>query len=165
MSWLTKELLPGIRAGEKLCGGCSLSPHLDPGDAASPGMLLTSPAFASSCPHPAQFAQTLPPSFATAFIYKSFQCCVRGNFRVGKRKSTELGELWEPSSLWIISRLKYLCEVWRFFFFPWAGSCPVKGFKLRPKSSWIQRSRKGILVHGKILWIFSQNVLICKFMH
>lgn len=66
---------------------------LQPLPSPGPWMLLTSPAFASSCPHPAQFAQTLPPSFATAFIYKSFQCCVRGNFRVGKRKSTELGEL------------------------------------------------------------------------
>lgn len=39
-------------------------------------------------------------SFATAFIFKSFQCCLCGNhFRIGKGKSIELGELREPSSL------------------------------------------------------------------
>lgn len=67
----------------------------------------------------------------------TFQCCLCGNhFRMGRGKSFELGDLRETSSLWIISRLKYLCEVWRFFS-PWAGSCPVKGFKtekqLNPK--------------------------------
>lgn len=126
-----KGAAPSDQGCWKVLWGLQPLPSPGPWGTASPGCCwgwdwslcfqLSSPS--SVCTDPA-------PLLCNCFHLQEFQCSVCGNhFRIGEGKSTELGELWEPSSLWIISGLKYLCEVWRvFFFFPWAGSCPVKGF-------------------------------------
>lgn len=101
---------------------------------------LTSRPFAPPHPHLTQFIQTPLLSLATAFIYKPFQCFVFGNsFSIEKGKSTVLEKLWEPCSVRMISRLKYLCQVWSFFSL--SKCIPCKGIKVETEE---QIESKGV---------------------
>lgn len=146
------------------CVGAAAAPLAAPRlSATSQVMLLrqgwSSWSFASPTPHLSHFIKTHLLSPTTQCIYKLFQCFVFGNsFRKGKSEGAVPEKLWEPCSVWVISRLKYFPEVWSFlflFFFPlWASSSPLQGDERKQiESKWVG---KGYSFMGKSCWFSLQ---------